>query len=36
VLDKMREAVKEVEQNPNHIWHGLLNDLTANAFAPVA
>ncbi|HWT79663.1 MAG TPA: tryptophan 7-halogenase, partial [Candidatus Methylomirabilis sp.] len=32
VLMKMREIVSEVEQNPNHVWHKLLGDLTANAF----
>lgn len=35
VLDEMRAVVREVEQNPQHIWHGLLNDLTVNAFQPV-
>ncbi|MDQ3697405.1 MAG: tryptophan 7-halogenase [Gemmatimonadota bacterium] len=34
VLGKMREMVSSVEQNPRHPWHRLLNDLTANAFAP--
>lgn len=34
VLEKMRSMVTEVEENPKHIWHGLLNDLTANAFRP--
>ena len=34
VLEKMRCMVAEVEENPKHIWHGLLNDLTANAFRP--
>jgi hypothetical protein len=28
--------VAQVEQNPGHPWHQLLNDMTANAFAPVA
>jgi FADH2 O2-dependent halogenase len=35
VLAKMRAAVMEVEKNPNHAWHGLLNDMTAGAFAPL-
>jgi hypothetical protein len=26
--------VAEVENNPRHPWHNLLNDLTANAFKP--
>lgn len=34
VLEKMRSMVAEVEENPKHIWHGLLNDLTASAFRP--
>jgi hypothetical protein len=34
VLDKMRQVVAEVERNPKHVWHDLLNDLTANAFCP--
>jgi FADH2 O2-dependent halogenase len=36
VLTKMREIVSQVERNPNHVWHQLLGDLTANAFAAVA
>ena len=32
VLARMREIVTTVEQNPTHIWHSLLGDLTANAF----
>lgn len=35
VLTKMRAAVMEVENNPKHAWHGLLNDMTAGAFAPL-
>jgi hypothetical protein len=31
----MREAVREVETNTKHPWHGLLNDMTAGAFAPL-
>ena len=34
VLAKMREIVSEVERDPKHPWHGLLNDLTGNAFRP--
>lgn len=34
VLQRMRDVVSEVERNPNHVLHGLLNELTANAFAP--
>jgi FADH2 O2-dependent halogenase len=34
VLDKMREMVTRVEQNPGHVWHQFLGDLTNNAFAP--
>lgn len=32
VLTKMRDMVSRVERNSNHFWHGLLGDLTANAF----
>jgi FADH2 O2-dependent halogenase len=35
VLDKMRDTVRAVEGNPRHVWHGLLNDMTADAFKPV-
>jgi 1H-pyrrole-2-carbonyl-[peptidyl-carrier protein] chlorinase len=34
VLTKMRNIVTEVENNPRHVWHKLLGDLTANAFKP--
>jgi FADH2 O2-dependent halogenase len=34
VLQEMRKLVTAVEQNPNHVWHKLLGDLTANAFKP--
>jgi len=34
VLTKMRNLVSEVENNPKHVWHKLLGDLTANAFKP--
>jgi FADH2 O2-dependent halogenase len=32
VLTKMRLMVQEVENNPKHPWHGLLEKRTANAF----
>lgn len=32
VLGLMRAKVREVEENPSHMWHGVLGDLTANAF----
>lgn len=32
VLQRMREAVTAAEDDPEHPWHALLNDLTANAF----
>ena len=32
VLARMRDIVREVETNPDHIWHSALGDLTANAF----
>ena len=35
VLDEMRNAVREIENNPKHPWNKLLNDMTANAFAPL-
>jgi flavin-dependent dehydrogenase len=34
VLKRMRDIVSVVEQNPNHVWHDLLGDLTSNAFKP--
>ncbi len=34
VLTKMRAMVSEVEADDQHPWHGLLGDLTANAFRP--
>lgn len=34
VLTRMREWVSVVEQNPDHIWHEKLNDLTTRAFQP--
>ena len=36
VLQKMQAMVTEVEQNPKHIWHSLLGDLTSDAFRPAA
>jgi 1H-pyrrole-2-carbonyl-[peptidyl-carrier protein] chlorinase len=36
VLTKMRNIVTEVERNPDHVWHKLLGDLTANAFVALA
>jgi hypothetical protein len=35
VLTRMREMVKQVERNERHPWHKLLNDMTAEAFAPL-
>ncbi|MEA5577341.1 NAD(P)/FAD-dependent oxidoreductase [Anabaena sp. UHCC 0451] len=34
VLQEMRKIVTEVEQNPNHLLHKFLGNLTANAFNP--
>jgi FADH2 O2-dependent halogenase len=34
VLEKMRAMVAQVERNPKHVWHNLLNDLTAKAYQP--
>jgi flavin-dependent dehydrogenase len=34
VLTKMRKMVATVEENPQHPWHKLLNDLTHDAFRP--
>jgi 1H-pyrrole-2-carbonyl-[peptidyl-carrier protein] chlorinase len=36
VLTRMRDIVSAVERNPNHLWHNLLGDLTANAFVEMA
>lgn len=36
VLSEMRRIVSDVEQNPNHIWHNLLGDLTADTFVSLA
>ncbi len=33
VLTKMRSIVSSVERTPNHLWHNLLGNLTANVFA---
>lgn len=32
VLNKMKQIVREVEQNENHLWHRHLGDLTSDAF----
>ncbi len=32
VLKRMKQIVREVEQNEQHLWHRYLGDLTANAF----
>jgi len=34
VLKLMKLRVSEVEQNPNHLWHRYLGELTASAFKP--
>jgi len=34
VLAEMRKIVLAVENNPTHVWHNLLGDLTADAFKP--
>ena len=36
VLREMREKVREVEQNPKHMWHSVLGDLTSDVFAEAA
>lgn len=36
VLGLMRQKVAEVEQNPRHMWHRVLGDLTADAFRTAA
>ena len=36
VLSLMRQKVAEVEQNPRHMWHRVLGDLTASAFRDAA
>lgn len=35
VLRTMKQIVREVEQNEQHIWHHYLGDLTGNAFDPI-
>jgi FADH2 O2-dependent halogenase len=35
VLAKMRAMVRDVEADENHLWHKLLNDMTAQAFKPL-
>lgn len=34
VLQKMKEIVTFVENNPKHVWHKFLGDLTSDAFKP--
>jgi 1H-pyrrole-2-carbonyl-[peptidyl-carrier protein] chlorinase len=34
VLQKMKEVVSHVENNPTHMWHRFLGELTADAFKP--
>jgi len=34
LLEKMKQLVSKVEENPNHVWHKLLGDLTGNVFSP--
>jgi FADH2 O2-dependent halogenase len=34
VLQKMKAIISQVEQNPQHIWHSYLGELTSHAFAP--
>lgn len=34
VLRKMKELVRHVETHPEHVWHGLLGELTHGAFNP--
>ena len=34
VLDEMERIVTEVENNPTHVWHNLLGEMTADAFNP--
>jgi 1H-pyrrole-2-carbonyl-[peptidyl-carrier protein] chlorinase len=36
VLTRMRNIVRQVEQNPQHALHGFLGDLTADAFVEAA
>ncbi len=36
VLTRMRDIVAEVERNPQHVWHDVLGDITANAFVTAA
>ncbi len=36
VLEKMKQMVSEVEQNPKHPWHKLLGDMTVDAFKQVS
>lgn len=34
VLRKMKELVEHVETHPEHVWHGMLGELTNRAFKP--
>jgi FADH2 O2-dependent halogenase len=34
-LTKMREIIRQVEQNPDHLWHKYLGTLSATAQAPM-
>jgi FADH2 O2-dependent halogenase len=34
VLEAMQKTVETVENNPNHLWHKVLGDLTVDAFKP--
>jgi FADH2 O2-dependent halogenase len=36
VLQAMREKIRHVEQHPEHMWHGLLDELTADALRSTA
>lgn len=36
VLRKMKEVVSHVEQHPEHVWHSMLGELTAQAFQSLA
>ena len=35
VLHEMRRVVAAVEQDPKHVWHDLLGNLTADASRPL-
>jgi FADH2 O2-dependent halogenase len=36
VLANMRAKIREVEDNPRHVWHGLLGEITASVLASAA